>query len=352
MINSAIICYIACHGASADHFQTFVKKVQSDSISYRVFAEKSVRAKFEENGVSVDMLFSLDTDPEEIAKKCMDASIVITDVGNIYSEHVQKALARIAPKVSRFAYYDNPEVYVPGGYSATAAKVMLAAEGVLFANKNLANDTLYQEEGVPVDLSGHTKIGIGYYPLSSVEEVIEARKASHVDGKCIVYFGGNNEVYFSKAFPSFLRLIEEAIEKRDLSEYVIMLQQHPAAKQKNIDGQQFLALQKAYENTAHAPKLILSAVSSKDAQVLADAALYYQTSMAPQFVLTGIATSQIGHDTYSDVLIKNALIASITKKEELLDFLDQCKIQSQDTPVLFKGLGIDPEWPKQLLFEW
>ncbi len=56
---------------------------------------------------------------------------------------------------------------------------------------------------------------------------------------------------------------------------------------------------------------------------MADAAFYYQTSMGPQFVLAGIPTVQIAHETYQDILVKNKLSPSVTDVEQFLDVLDE-----------------------------
>ena len=68
--------------------------------------------------------------------------------------------------------------------------------------------------------------------------------------------------------PQFL---SEASLQGDLSDFVIILQQHPGAKEKIIDG-------KLAQET-NIPQLFISQLNSDDAQVVADGMLYYQTSM-------------------------------------------------------------------------
>jgi hypothetical protein len=62
-----------------------------------------------------------------------------------------------ATKIPRLAYYDNPEPFVPGGYSHTAAEVMREAQGILFANETLAKATIYSEIGKEVDFGSRKR---------------------------------------------------------------------------------------------------------------------------------------------------------------------------------------------------
>lgn len=97
------------------------------------------------------------------------------------------------------------------------------------------------------------------------------------------------------------------------------------------------------------PKIIISSFSSDDAQVLADAACCYQTSMGPQFVLAGIPTFQIGHETYEDILVKHHLADSVTNAEQLKQEVGSLKdnktISRKD---LLDGLGIKENWTTRL----
>ncbi len=348
-----IICYIACHGASSDHFATFIQSKASENVEIRVYAAQDMSKKFSE----VKRIFALNNvdDSEAIAKECADASLVITDVGHLFSATIHRALEKHAPNARRVAYYDNPESYVPGGYSETAKAVMQAAQVVLFANANLASETLYSSPAVAIDLTAQKKIGLGYYPLAQAELIAEQRtnrqadeRAKFLDAcqikdikqKICVYFGGNNEEYFEKVFPAFLTILDEAAGSEDLSQHLFVLQQHPAAKKSNRDAQQLARLQHV--------KIIVSNVASDIAQIIADQALYYQTSMGPQFVLAHIPTSQVGHERYDDVLVRNNLIDSITTYQQLASTLTSSQMQNIPRELLLSGLGISSEWPKNL----
>ncbi len=136
--------------------------------------------------------------------------------------------------------------------------------------------------------------------------------------KIWVYFGGNNEEYFTKGFPAFLDLFAKASQQIDLKDIVVVIQQHPGAITQNRDGQQLTQWLKEGGNRPQMPKMRISDFSSDQAQMLADAAFYYQTSMGPQFILGGIPTVQIGQQTYEDILVRNHLVDSAASGEKLV----------------------------------
>jgi hypothetical protein len=370
------VCFIACHGASADHFATFIQNTPPHTANVLVYASQQMAAKFEDKKIDLQGQFSIDNPTSEeatraaikIAKECATASVVLTDVGHRFSSTIQKALTEYAPTVTRLAYYDNPETYVPGGYSTVAAEVMCLAQWVLFANANLAEMTLYQEPNKAVDLTRQKKIGLGYYPIQNADtisyrraneqaalrqKILSSYELADLGQKIVVYFGGNNEEYFTKAFPAFLSLLAEALNESAISQTLFVLQQHPAAKTKNLDGQNVSEWIEQHAKAGNCPKFIVSDFASDIAQIIADGALYYQTSMGPQFVLAGIPTAQIGHEPYEDILVRGALIKSITKKDQLIDTLNafcRAKQQGQEVQreVIERGLGIKHDWPQIL----
>jgi hypothetical protein len=367
---SAAVCLIACHSGPADHFATYAEVLIKQGYDVQIHATGPALKKFQERGVEVKSAFSLDNLSSEeeyslaqtIAKTCSTASIIITDVGHIFDVKIQKELDVHVHAIPRLAYYDNPEPFVPGGYSSTAAEVMEIAEGILFANEALAKAKIYSAMGK--DFINKKKFGIGYYPVNQAEKIAEKRKFDHDSArsiflmkngiedkgqKVLVYFGGNNEEYFSKAFPAFLSLIAETSELTDLKNTVIVIQQHPGAKIKNQDGQQIEIWLKKFGEQVSVPKVILSDFSSGNAQILADAAFYYQTSMGPQFVLEGIPTVQIGHETYEDILVKNHLAPTVTNAEGFAQVIGNLeKIGKMPQKDLLSSLGIKEDWPTTL----
>lgn len=367
---STAVCLIACHGGPADHFATYAEVLIKQGYDVQIHATGPALKKFQERGIEVKSSFSLDNlTPEEedslaqaIAKTCSTASIVLTDVGHGFDVKIQKALSIHATKIPRLAYYDNPEPFVPGGYSYTAAEVMREAEGILFANETLAKATIYSETGKEVDFGSRKRIGIGYYPVSQARKIAERREIEHdsmrsifltkneIDDKgqkVLVYFGGNNEEYFSKAFPAFLSFLAQATEQVDLRNVVIVIQQHPGAKLKNQDGEQVAKWLKEFGEKAEMPRIILSYFSSDNAQVIADAAFYYQTSMGPQFVLEGIPTVQIGHETYEDILVRNHLAPTVTNATQFIQVVENLEKGVKEKPqknLILSSLGIREDW--------
>lgn len=349
-IFASVIYFIACHAGPADHFATFADELCLRGHSVQIYATGAALKKCQDRNKDLTIPFSLEGVSEEeawalLAKSCSRADAVITDVGHPFAIALQKALKDQAPQTAHLAYYDNPEAYVPGGYSSVASEVMQEAEVVLFANSHLV-------KAREIDVPSAKRIGLGYYPTAQAEKLSARRKNeqsalraklfakySLVDRgqKVLVYVGGNNEEYFTKAFPAFLALMGQV----DLSETVLLLQQHPGAKEKNRDGKLVHAW-----NGKTAPFLI-SEFTTDDALVVADAMLYYQTSMGPQFVLAGIPTIQVGHEVYEDILVRNGLCHTATTPEALTVALTDLEAPSNETQIL-DGLGISPDWADRL----
>lgn len=370
-VSAAAICFIACHGGPADHFSTFAEDLASKGYKVQIYATGPALKKFQDRRIEIVTPFSLENISEEeaateLAKKCSTADVIITDVGHVFDVPLQKALKSQASKSLRLAYYDNPEGYVPGGYSAVAAKVMLAAQGVLFANANLVKTPLYQAPSQEICLSPEKRIGLGYYPISQAEKIAKRRmsdqsqiraqlfsKYSLIDRgqKVLVYAGGNNDEYFSKALPAFLKFLNEASLQGDLSNFVFLLQQHPGAKEKNFDVKLVRQWLEQHGGTARIHQFFISEFNSDDAQVVADGMFYYQTSMGPQFVLAGIPTIQAGHNTYEDILVKNGLCSTVTNVDGLMSALARLQgnvLVESSNEAIMQGLGISSDWANRL----
>lgn len=339
-IGTIIICFLVCHSGPADHFATFAEQLSEQGYEVRIYASGPALKKLSERNVPVDLAFSLaETTAESLAEKCVGCTAVITDVGDPFAESFQRALAKQSPHIHRLAYYDNPEPYVPGGYSQVAARVMAAAQTVLFANANLAQ--------------AENHVGIGYYPLVRAETLAAQRKGRQ--GQCgrttLVYFGGNNEEYYQFAFPAFLRIVRDAIQVGDLSGYEIVLQQHPGAIERNRDVP--LLMQWIAENGdhPHAPMMKVSEVSSESMQISADAALYYQTSMGPLLALAGVPLIQVGHTVYEDILVREGLCATVTTPTDLfraVSAISSLPVTEDRRKSIHRALGIRADWVQRL----
>ena len=118
--------------------------------------------------------------------------------------------------------------------------------------------------------------------------------------------------FLNHTFPAFLGFLSEGIEENNLSQELIVLQQHPGAKALGRDRKLLQAWVEKYGNHPHAPHIVFSEETTEDMQVLADAALYYQTSMGPVFALSGMGTIQVAHKTYPDVLVRGKICPSVT----------------------------------------
>lgn len=369
------VCFVACHGGPADHFATFAQELQKKGYPIAICASGPALQKFRDRNLEIHKSFSLNNQADqesinvvhEVTKVCEKASVVMTDVGHIFCKGLQQTLAIEAPQILRLAYYDNPEPYVPGGYSLVAKEVMQVANKVLFANANFEEQPIYVNENQEIDLPLSNRLGIGYYSIGQALEVMKKRQEIAVEMRAqffeelgiedngqrvYVYCGGNNEAYFDKAFPAFLNLLSSASLETDLSNSIFVLQQHPGAKFHNIDGIEIEEWSRFHKDISHAPKLVLSNWNTSDIQVIADKILYYQTSMSPLFALADIPTVQVGHETYSDVLVRNGLCPSVTKVDELLQVMEQATLNSSTVlqrKQLFEGLGIKDNWVENLI---
>lgn len=266
-----IIYFFVSHPGPREHFREFV----------RVLEEKGYCAMIVERG-------------EDWRK----ADIIVTDIGDPSIVGLHQEIGQERPHL---AYYDNLEAFVPGGYSESVEIVAKEATGVIYANK------------------------IGYCPVDKAYKIRAKRGVNQ--RRTIVYFGGNNRVYFEEAFPAFCKMLEGI----DRSKYRIIHQQHPGAKGKGLDE---CALMER------------SNMSVEEAMVAADFAIYYQTSLAAQFALAGIPTIQAGHEVYEDVLVRNGLCETAHSAEELKRALENAKVS--DESQLLEELGYRSNWPELL----
>jgi len=354
---TTLIYFIACHGGPADHFAEFAEDLRKDGHQVEILATGSALDKlrnagakeFNPEGLDIEDPISQQLIAERIAKSLGPASVAITDVGHILMARVQEAIAHVSPDIERLAYYENPESFVPGGYSKTTEQVLACADKVLFANANLAKEPLYSAPFCPIPLAFEKRIGIGYYPIGSAnllagerasrrkierQEFFEEHKIVDKGQKILVYLGGNNETYFAKALPAFLQILCES--NLDPSQYIILVQHHPAAKNKTIDT-----------NLLGGCPIFVSNKNSKETLILADAALYYQTSMGPQLILAGIPAIQVGHETYRDILVRNCLARSVTNKEDFVKAVTSFE-KPPNRDKLLEDLGVCSDWALRL----
>ena len=152
MTPAAIVTFIACHGGPAAHFSEFAQELSRKGYRVEILATGPALDKFRQlkiNAVECNPEgFDLDDSESQqilaarITKWLQPGQTIVTDVGHPLMACVQDIVAKQFPQTRRFAYYDNPEPFVPGGYSATAARVMAAAQKTLFANARLAQEPM------------------------------------------------------------------------------------------------------------------------------------------------------------------------------------------------------------------
>lgn len=343
------IIFIASNPGPLEHFEQFSKTLEGRSVKL----------------LSLKGLISEGKDLEDLAKAvvkaCQTSKCVIIEVGHPFYELLMQTLQQELPRVKRVAYYDNRERYV-SGYSETASKVCSLAETILFANKNHVNELPYAtlNELMPID---HKQLlGIGYFNFEEIEAMRELRDESKKlrkaflksqgleerGQKIIVYFGGSNTDYFSHAFPLFCNLLKQGTKKENLSNTIILLQQHPRAKlDNNLDA---LLLNSVSLVSKNAPDRIISNLPFAEAAALADLAFYHQTTSSYKLALLGVPLAQIGKVGDQDLLVSSSLCPEIENVDQLLDVIKRKKgdIQ-QDLSSLYSHLGINTDWKENLI---
>lgn len=320
------ICFLVCHVGPAGHFLEFANYLKSQGYRVEILATGTALAKLKEAASEFNPQDSpLDAAlAQEVAEKCRKYDLVITDMGHCFMKDLHQRL-----QVSHYAYYDNPEAWVPGGYSEVAASIAEVADALLFANIHLAEKPLFE---------GKKSYGIGYYPFQHAQRIRKKREAREAkeegQQKIVVYFGGNNEEYYTRGFPQFLELLS-AVELPTL-----ILQQHPGAKRCNID-------RKEVEKSCYSFPFLISEKSSDEMLLLTDVALYFQTSMNIEFLAIGIPhVVQVGSLAAPDILVKSGLVKSVATPEEFQSALKE-KVKV-DQKSLEKVVGYSSHWPELL----
>lgn len=371
ILTTSTIYFVACNAGPAAHFIDFAN-VLSDDRTVHFFAAGQALVKCREESALTSKFtvvpFEIENEKElmqEIARKVGPSHIIITECGHQLMASIHHQLSELK-LLTHLAYYDNPEKFVPGGYSTTTRKVVEAAQGIIYGNFTLLSDGIEEFEGAKIDLQDKEIYGIGYYPIHKSTEMRDCRlenqtnvrqkflSQNHLEeaGQSIlVYMGGNNEVYFKQAFPAFLDILEQASEQQDLSNTIILIQQHGGAKKENQDKN--LYEQRRSSMNDRYPQIIWSNMDIKNVQILADAVLYYQTSMGPHFVLTeNLPVIQIGHQPYIDSLVKNQLCPVATTGEMFLKATHTLKtpveINENAIDIIKKEVGYKETWKEAL----
>lgn len=346
--------FLACHPNAGGHMADFKSSLDKQGVATTFLAaDKAYDAAVRRGSSSVERISS--EHAKAVALRLhQSADRVIADVGSEFSALVFQELDALNSKVVKIAYYDNPEPFVPGGYSATAAAVIRAADGVLFANAALAKETIYDGDKKPLDLSAKKRHGLGYFAFEKLEEYRQQRlgetrptkraeffaKAGLEDRgqKLLVFLGGANETYEKQVLPALGEIFREA----SLDKSIVVLQRHPRAS--DADCELFEALPANF---------VLSPMDFDSALVMADQVAYYQTSASVYFPLMGLPAIQLGHEPYEDLLIRNALCSFAGTADGLTAFLQAEKSsttapEGEELQTLYRLIGADPHWAKHL----
>lgn len=378
-----LICFIVHDGGPAAHFSTYATNlVTQHEFQVHIYATGPALVRLNNthlpNDIQLISFIIHDYDceqQEQVARQLIDnclkqnARTIIIDSGNKFAAIVQNISSKenlLSIEYPFWCYYDNPESYVPGGYSIKTEETIKASKYILFANINLAKTdaNIYSSLEKQIDLSNKIIQGIGYYPITETEKLQQQRQIErdHLRKEnswsnikyLFVYFGGNNDAYFDQAFPNFLSNLSQLNNNNDniFEDILFLLHQHPAAKIQNRDG---LLLEKWLTENRHVQIILSTLKTSDQALIVADAVLYYQTSMSPQFALLEIPTIQVGHEIYQDILVKynlcytatntTELAASLTKMKEKNNSFDEIQRHKQ---LIYEAIGYTPDWPNNL----
>ena len=358
---------ISSHPAPAPQIGSLSEALKEEGIEYEILATEEAYRSLEKLKYPVNNFYlgekplaslpDLEAEKiaEEVADRCQEGHAVMTDVGSPITARIQRILAKKYPHITRIAYYENPESFVPGGYSEMAGRVLPYSQVVLFANANLANQPIYEQKpGSRINMLGKKCIGLGFSSLpQEVEKLKELRadasqrRAAFLQNhgiqdrgqKIAIYFGGANEVYYEKAFPAFL----EMLSKSTTPDMTVFIQQHPrSVREGNRDG-------KLLEKTSTKQQVVISKAEFDEALAVADLALYYQTGANAKFVLSGIPTLQIGHETFSDILVKNGFCPSVTTAEQFEEVMKSNFKMVPDETKIYQLLGVQPDWKARFI---
>jgi hypothetical protein len=367
------VCFVTIHPISAEHFARFTEELEKAKISWQILAADSSETflkqkKIPHRKISVwtnkKMMKELSHEDMRAiaklaAKECKKAKLVITDVSEPFVVYLHQQLAVIS-SAKRYVYYDNSESYVPGEYSKCFEQLLRAnPHGVLFANKLLVDQTLFGEEKHPLGSSDIHKVGLGFYPLEDVmvieslikqKEVLREKLFSKLGikdekQKVLAYLGGANSVYFDQAFPFFLKALEENRTDPFFENILLLLQQHPRAKQEGTDLYLLFSQGLPFQ-------VFASPLSTFEVIACSDLMYYYQTSLVPKLLLARRPLVQVAEEVSEDVGVKLHLVDVVTSPKELPVFSSRALSKSlEDTALssLKEAVGYDKQWKDTLL---
>lgn len=367
------VCFVASHPNPADHFSEFVQVCEQRNIPCKVIVDKSRKESFASAKKAEIVAFDMTHMGEKELIDCVKRevafqSLVITDIASKHWILLHQQLKQQFPGIQRAVYYDNPQSYVSEEYNQLAQELIEQVSIVFFANVHHADTGIFgPTKNVSIDISGKTRIGIGFYSKKDAEAIVDIKKNQkrrekirrdffhrhHIEDKnqsVYVYVGGANSIYYREAFPFFIKMLEDlALQSNSVLENkVIVLQQHPRAIQEgNQDGR----ILKTFRETHQLPKnfyIVVSDLRTPEALSLADGVFYYQTSMAAQFVFANIpCIAQMSHDLYEDAVTRAG--AFVARSAEELRQAMTNPPQKISIERIEQSLGMSQNWQDSLV---
>lgn len=341
------ICFLTAHPGPANHFVEYAKVYEERSVPYQILSGEGTAGKFTSAGLKVTILTN--------QEPALDASMVIFDTSQ--TELAAKIKEKY-PNIKRVLYYDNPDAFVPGGYSESIAKAVKVSDAILFANANFLSNPIYSAVDNPIDLQNVERLATGYFPLQEAEKIAETKQTKAAElraaffeqhgledkgQKIITYLGGANSEYYEKAFPAFCKLIF-SLEPEKYRDVIFAIQQHPRAKD---TGSPDLKILETFGDNG--PAVVVSKLPTIDAVAISDQVHYYQTSMAAQVAFAKILPVQIGHQVNADVMVASGF-PTVTDAEQLAVILQKKDgVERERLTSLTKMLGINPDWKKRIV---
>lgn len=372
-IQAVDVCFVTIHPASAEHFAIFTQELDKEKISWQILAADNAEVFLKQKKIShrkisiwTNKKVIKDLSHEErgliarlTAKECKKAKLVITDISEPFIVRFHYELALIS-SAKRYIYYDNPDPYVPGEYSKCFESLLKTRpDGAIFANKALCTEPLFGEDRRVLDCHRLNKIGLGFYPLEDViaieslaEKKDKLRKKLFDElgikdekQKILTYLGGANTVYFDKAFPFFLKALEDNAGDPFFENVLLVLQQHPRAKQEGIDLYALLSKGLPFQ-------VFTSPVPLFEIVACSDLMYYYQTSIVPKLILAGRPLLQVAQEPFEDIGVKLHLVDVVTSSKDLSIASSKAisNIFDKDSINLIKeGIGYDQNWNQSLV---
>jgi hypothetical protein len=372
-IQALDVCFVTIHPASAEHFARFTEELDRAHISWQILAADSSETllkqkKIPHRKISIwtNKKAIKDLSSEEMrsiakltAKECKKAKLIITDISEPFVVRFHHELA-LSSSAKRYVYYDNPEPYVLGEYSKRFESLLKTRpDGVLFASKTLPSETLFGEDRRVLDCHQLHKVGLGFYDLEDVltiqalvkkkqelrEKLFYQLGIKDEKQKILTYLGGANSAYFDKAFPFFLKALEDSARDPFFENILLLLQQHPRAKQEGLDLYALLSQGLPFQ-VFSSPLPLFEVIACSDLMY------YYQTSIVSKLILSKRPLLQVSHEPSEDVGVRLHLVDVVSSSKELPIASSKAVSKSFDEASLNslkEGIGYDEHWQESLL---